>query len=451
MKPKGPQLPFKIYKKQLIGWGTIGLLILVLQIFFYFYKIYQTTEVPKVTFVTEPQETQPLNLTPFNPNELNAEDWKNLGFSEKQVQTILKYKDVVGGTFQSKAQLAKCYAISTEKFETLSPYIQLPEEHHSKSYSTYPQKEYGIKVHQAFNPDHYQVKDWMALGFSEKQAQSFIKYKNYLGGSFISKEKLKECYTLSPEHYRKLEPYLILPDKIPEHDTNYKKSNNPQFKKQRINYQPFDPNQLSLEGWQALGFSEKQAQVILKYKNYQLKGQIKTLEDLQKCFVISDEKFSELKPYIQLNPITSTKEMIKTEVPQAPKVVTDFSKVGINEITYDQLIEFGFSPKAAKSYLGFRKILGGFAKPNQIFDTYHIDKNLAHKLILTCPFDETKVKKYKLATAPEDWLKKHPYFKYYADKIIYYRISYPDDKKILKFINPKPQYLEKMKWYLQED
>jgi hypothetical protein len=58
---------------------------------------------------------------------------------------------------------------------------------------------------------------------------------------------------------------------------------------------------------------------------------------------------------------------------------------------------------------------------------------MVQKLISTAQLDPSGVPKYTLADAPEDWLKNHPYFKYSADKIIYYRISNPDDRKIWKF------------------
>ena len=69
--------------------------------------------------------------------------------------------------------------------------------------------------------------------------------------------------------------------------------------------------------------------------------------------------------------------------------------------------------------------------------------------MLIAKLDNSKVAKYTLVDAPEDWLKTHPYFKYSADKIIYYRISYPDEKKIWKFIKVKPEYEARMKLYLK--
>lgn len=393
---------------------------------------------PEIKFIADNFDTR--NITDFDPNILSPERWQQLGFSEKQVSTILKYKDIVGGTFTSKEQIKKCYAISDKKFEELKPFILLPEiseKKNSKSFNSFEKKE--IKISRKFNPDLSTLNDWIQIGFSEKQAEAIIKYKNYLGGSFISKEKFRECFMISPENYSKLEPYLLLPLKTPE---SFKSSGTSYPQKIKIQYHTFDPNLLDVEGWKTLGFSEKQAQTIINYRNRNLRGSFKTMDDLQKCFVISAEKFQEMKPFIKLYPDTGKKEEIIQEK-------TDFSKTDLNTITFKQLIEFGLDEKSAGSIIGFRRKLRGFVSKQQILDTYNIDKELVQKLILIAPLDASGVPKYTLTDAPEEWLKDHPYFKYSADKIIFYRTTYPDDKKILKFLKLKPEYEERMKLYLK--
>jgi len=99
--------------------------------------------------------------------------------------------------------------------------------------------------------------------------------------------------------------------------------------------------------------------------------------------------------------------------------------------------------------IGFRKKLGGFVTKSQMMETYNIDKALMQKLLDIAPLHTDKVEKYALTEAPENWLKQHPYFKYYADKIIYFRLSYPNDKKILKMLNAKPEAEQKMRLYLK--
>ncbi len=393
---------------------------------------------PDVKFIVAAPVSE--NLSAFDPNTLNHEQWQKLGFSEKQVSTILKYKDIVGGKFVSKEQLKKCYAISEEKFAILSSFILLPENtgnNPARAFKSFEKR--SISVTGKFNPDLYSEQDWMKMGFSEKQAEAILKYKKYLGGSFVSKEKFKECFIISSEHYSKLEPYLLLPVNTPAEFRN--SIRNTSFK-EKIRYTYFDPNLLDTEGWKALGFSEKQAVTIVNYRDRNLKGSFKSPEDLQKCFVISTEKFQELKPYIKINPAAERKQELKQEK-------TDFSKTDLNTITFRQLLEFGLDEKSAGSIIGFRKKLGGFVNKQQIMDTYNIDKELVQKLISIAPLDASNVPKYSLAEAPEEWLKNHPYFKYSADKIIYYRISNPDDRKIWKFLKLKPEYETRMRWYVK--
>lgn len=468
-------------KNYFLGFATSGLFLIG---GLYFFNSNKAPESSPVTF-TESLEAEKLNgkkiqLTEFNPNELNEAEWMSLGFSERQVATILKYKSVVGGNFKSKEQFKKCYAVSEEKYNELEPYILLPSNGTvSNSYKNYnnnysPRKtsynytsssNKGLTIPGKFNPDDYSVYDFINLGFTEKQATSILKYKNYLGGSFISKEKFKECYMINDENYRKLAPYLLLPESAPSN--NYEKKSFSQTQqtpeKPALTYQPFDPNTTNLEGWKALGFSEKQAQVIINYRDKNLKGSFKSLEDIARCFVISAEKFEQIKPYIvlntenistknsdnssnnssQLSPNHSTKNANSSESK------TDFKRIDLNEITFKQLIEFGFDEKAAASFIGFRNKLGGFVNTKQIIETYNVDRATAEKLISTAPLFTENVPKYTFMDAPESWLKSHPYFKYYADKIIYYRITFSNEKKFFRTMNIKPEAEERMRLYLK--
>ncbi|MPS71892.1 MAG: hypothetical protein E2590_01945 [Chryseobacterium sp.] len=438
-----PNLPFQIRKRQLYSLVFFGTLILALQFSFSFYKKNQVYKTPDIQFVSENEPE--VILSEFNPNELDEKQWKDLGFSEKQIRTILKYKEIVGGHFKSKQQFKKCYAVSDEKYEQLKDYILLPESNpdfsnDQFSYKKFEKKRLNIKG--KFNPDNYFQKDWENLGFSEKQAAAILKYKNYLGGSFISKEKLKECFMINDEQFAQMSPYLILQDKTPENlAQKFEKKKEKEVVK--INHY-FDPNELNAEQWQQLGFSEKQAVSILKYRDKILKGSFKSLEDVQKCFMISAEKFEEMKPWIRLPVIEKSKE----ERPILAEK-TDFSKIDLNQINFKQLREFGFTEKDSAGILAFRKKLGGFINKNQVLETYEIDRALGEKLIYATKLDNSNVAKYSLAEAPQDWLKTHPYFRYSADKIIYYRNTYPDDKKIWKWLKLKPEYEDKMRLYVK--
>lgn len=445
------KIPFNIRRKQFWGIAILGFAMFILKIIFLVIpaKTYPIED-KNIVWLNVNQPKSKISLTEFNPNELSSEQWLQLGFSDKQVATILKYKNIVGGQFVSKDQLKKCYAISEDKYRELAPFILLPDHQQRKSLNEQNTFNKKLNIKGKFNPDTYSAKDWETMGFSPKQAIAIDKYKNYLGGSFVSKEKFRECFIISDENFNQLNPFLTLPEKTPD---SYKHKNYSSTEKYKsIKLFQFDPNTLALEGWVKLGFSDKQAQVIINYRDKNLKGSFKTLEDLKNCFVISNEKYHELLPYIQNLPSSQSakpSEQIKTiNQIQQP---TDFSKVDLNSITYRQLREFGFNEKDAAMILGFRKKLGGFVLPKQLVDTYDIDKELAEKLIKTAILNTDNVVKYTLTNAPEDWLKSHPYFKYSAEKIIFYRISNPDDRKIWKFLKLKSEYEQRMKLYLKSE
>ncbi|MFC3161342.1 helix-hairpin-helix domain-containing protein [Chryseobacterium arachidis] len=422
----------------------LGMLLIIL-FTFQQYTSKEKEDFSDVKFLTP--HSIPLHLTEFDPNELDQKQWQSLGFTEKEIATILNYKKVVGGQFISKEQFKKCFAVSKEKFSELAPYILLPESNKEAKPSRYKDfKKRSITVSGRFNPDHYTVNDWMEMGFSKGQAEAILNYKKFLGGSFVSKEKFRECFMISEENYQKLAPYLILPDKTPANFNSYAK--NFKSEKTKIQYHTFDPNTFGLEDWKSFGFSEKQAQNIINYRDRNLKGSFKNLEDIQKCYMISAEKFEEMKPFIKLNPATiNSSQNQKAEIKQQEK--TDFSKTDLNTITFKQLIEFGFDERAAGSMVGFRKKLGGFVTKEQILTTYNIDVELMQKLLSIAQLNTSNVPKYTLTEAPEEWLKNHPYFKYSAEKIIFYRLSEKDERKIWKLLKVKPEYEARMKLYLK--
>lgn len=100
--------------------------------------------------------------------------------------------------------------ISKDKFAELSPIYYFRKLLITKILNTEKERQKLI-IKGKFNPDHYNAQDWVRLGFSERQSESILKYKKYLGGSFQSKEKFKECFIISEEQYLQLAPFLLLP------------------------------------------------------------------------------------------------------------------------------------------------------------------------------------------------------------------------------------------------
>ena len=62
----------------------------------------------------------------FNPNTVSLEDLVRLGFTEKQAQSIINYREK-GGRFRRKADFAKSYVVADSVFERLAPFIDIPK------------------------------------------------------------------------------------------------------------------------------------------------------------------------------------------------------------------------------------------------------------------------------------------------------------------------------------
>ena len=61
----------------------------------------------------------------FNPNTATMGDFQRLGFTERQAQSILNYREK-GGRFRRKSDFAKSYVVADSVFERLEPFIDIP-------------------------------------------------------------------------------------------------------------------------------------------------------------------------------------------------------------------------------------------------------------------------------------------------------------------------------------
>ena len=365
---------FYLNKSQRFGLYLLFILILLFEIFQHISvekETYQLTEADKAllanyeitpknyTFNSTSKKQVKDSIKPFNPNDLSLEDWVNLGFSERQAEVILKYKGIVGGEFTSKEQLKKCYVIDEEKYKELAPFVLLPEQSKS-NFIDYSSPKTKI-VYKNFNPNDLPQQGWEKLGFSPKQAEVIMKYKQIVGGEFTSKEQLRKCFVIDDAKYVEMKTYILLPEKSKEDEKNEKKQSG-----KKIEYVKFNPNNFSENDWQKIGFSSKQATSILKYKNI-LGGQFKSKEQLKKCYMISDEKYAEMESYIDLpENVIYKAEQPKVEQPKIEEKVVEKievkEKFNPNNLSHEDWMKRGFTEKQANTILNFKRSLGGSFK-----------------------------------------------------------------------------------------
>ncbi|QAR30615.1 hypothetical protein EQP59_04240 [Ornithobacterium rhinotracheale] len=229
------------------------------------------------------QKAPKVHLEKFNPNALDAAGFQELGFSKKQAEIIVKYRYSLGGNFSTPEDFAKCFVVSEKKFQELLPYIQLRKVAVSAELKT-PKtfREQKRPEISKFNPNSLDQKGWEKLGFSEKQAQTIIKYRDkILGGKFENLQQIKDCYVINDFKFNQIKNYIILPQKAEE--KHQEKQENSRLY----------PNAMTLKDWLKIGFNEVDAKNILKFRSFM--GGFHSVEDLEKLKINNVELLTQLK------------------------------------------------------------------------------------------------------------------------------------------------------------
>ena len=164
----------------------------------------------------------------------------------------------------------------------------------------------------------------------------------------------------------------------------------------------FNPNTVSVEDLQRLGFSEKQAESI---DNYRKKGgRFNRKSDFAKSFVVSDSVFRRLEPYI------------------------DIPRLNINQAdsaAFDALP--GIGPYFASEMVKYRQRLGGYSAVSQLLEIWNFGEERYDKLKDLVFVDKTEIRGFGLWSLPADSLRLHPHIRNWktAKAVVMYRENSP--------------------------
>lgn len=170
----------------------------------------------------------------------------------------------------------------------------------------------------------------------------------------------------------------------------------------------FDPNQIGIAEWQQLGFSEKQAKAIETYKT---KRKFSKPDDLKKVYVISEEMYARLLPYIQIGGV-QPEDM--EEAFQEKNV-----QVEINAADSAAFVRVdGIGPYYARKIIKYRNELGGFVYVEQIKEVWGMPDSVYQKVKaqMTCV---PKVRR-KINVNKDDLevMRAHPYIRTALGRIL---------------------------------
>lgn len=208
---------------------------------------------------------------PFDPNALSKEEWVNLGLSDKQSESIVRYKSK-GGMFYKKEDLKKMYVISDAFFA------------HIESYLIFPQNEKQVMIDKpkssptAARVDINQA-DSVELvsltGISPKLAQKILNIRSTFGG-LHSLEQIKDLNGFYEPNFTKLSSVAYVSGVT--------------IRPLNLNYCTFK------ELLQVPGMEYEPVKNILNYR--QRNGLFKKTEDLVTLNLAEPDLYAKIAPYL---------------------------------------------------------------------------------------------------------------------------------------------------------
>jgi competence protein ComEA len=179
-----------------------------------------------------------------------------------------------------------------------------------------------------FNPNNLPLTGWIKLGLTEHQAQ-VIKHYEEKGGRFFTRGDVQKMYSISPETYKRLEPYINLPDG-PAYHVNKAKPG------ELIEINSADSARLTM----IRGVGPAFARRIVHYRNRV--GGFYSKEQLKEVYGINEEKYNQIKEEVTVD----GKHIIK---------------ININTATFNELRRFPYlSFKQMDAIVAYRDEHGNY-------------------------------------------------------------------------------------------
>jgi competence protein ComEA len=191
----------------------------------------------------------------------------------------------------------------------------------------------------AFNPNHLPDDQWHKLGLSQKQIEVLKHYEDK-GGRFYKKSDVQKIYSITPEDYKRLAPYIQLAEGATAIiDINHADS----------------ASLVTLKG-----IGPAYAMRIIRYRTKL--GGFYSKEQLKEVFGIDEEHYLLIKDQLKLNPST-------------------IYKIDINKATFDDLRRYPYlSYKQANAIIQYRSEHGDYDNLDDMKDVAILDEATLNKI-----------------------------------------------------------------------
>ena len=260
-----------------------------------------------------------------------------------------------------------------------------------------------------FNPNKDSYETLRLSGLPTEIAVGIVRWRNY-GKVFRMKEDLAEVSGMNDSIYAQIKSYIIIEEqyRIKPRQNSYSqpKSYNshaegPNRKREIVvPSEPFMIDTVSVEYLMRWGLSERQAQVVLNYRDGT--GGIHDEEKLRSCYVIDSLVADRMMKYIVFSQPEKSITLAKTE--QRPDLIE------INRADSTELVAvYGIGEKSAQAILRYRELLGGFYSLEQLRELKVISESNFERILQQISCDSCEIRKIDINFAGLKILAGHPY------------------------------------------
>ena len=224
-----------------------------------------------------------VSLKPFDPNSADYRTLVESGVPRDVAVSIIRWREA-GKVYRVKEDLALCYNMTDSLYFLLEPYIIIGKEYQfeRKEYDTKEsvQQEPTVEL-TPFMLDTVGTKYLRAIGFTLREAELVIRYRDMIGG-YRCFEEFEECYAVDTVMAERLRPYVIFATR----DTVA------HYREERVEF-PIEINSAdSATLCKVAGIGPKSASHIIFYR--ELLGGYHSVNQISELKVVTEENFQRI-------------------------------------------------------------------------------------------------------------------------------------------------------------
>ena len=274
---------------------------------------------------------------------------------------------------------------------------------------------------QPFDPNAFEFEELREAGVPTQIAAGIVRWRRY-GKVYRIKEDVALVSGVTDSIYARLKPYIVIADSLAPKSKYDESDKGPEAvnssrgfersdrrevvkserRRDSVRLVPFMIDTASVEFLVSVGFSPKQAQVVVNYRD--ALGGTMSEEKFRECYVVSDKMAERLLPYILFA------EGVEAEPEARGETMVERPRVEINSADFEALVAVrGIGEKSAEEIIKYRDLLGGYHSTEQLRELNCVTEQNFAIFLSQIYCDSCKIKKIDINFAGPKKLERHPY------------------------------------------